>query len=657
MNQGTKRLTALMLAMLCAAGAFAASRTDIILDQVAHYTFGQSREPLRALADLARASTSSRKAQTDLAERLARMLQEEATLEGKEAICRALALIGGPGEVDALAALLGDPDLAQMARYALERIPGRAADAALIEAYGEVPAEYRIGILNSLGARRCARARSLLLYAARSGDPAEAEAAVAALGALESSRAQRALADLQTSADPALAAAVLEARLRAADHLLDRGKRRRAEAIYAALYEGDEPLLVRAAALRGLVACASDGHRAGPIIEALNETDPALLDMAVRLIREMPRERASELFTPRLSECPPTVQALVISILAERDLASERAAALLAALSTVDDDETKGSLLQLLGETGDPSALPDLFTLAETTANTTHRALALGACAQILAQPGDRSPKETAAAYAKALGLAGTPDETRAVLAGLSGFQMWRGYELARPYLKDDALWKDALEAGLTIARHASALDRERFLLAMAEMVQAARDEAARAAVGETLHMPERFEDYLVAWEVSEPYSRAGLRGGEVLEAVFPPEETEDGIRWRPMPVYLDSEHPWAMDFVRTFGGEDGDRAVYLRGGLISHAAQEVLVELGSNDGVKLWLNGALVHSNNAERGLHPGEDTFTLSLDEGENRLLMKVNNCGGQWGACMRLRRPDGGCLEGLRSAPVPE
>jgi hypothetical protein len=34
---------------------------------------------------------------------------------------------------------------------------------------------------------------------------------------------------------------------------------------------------------------------------------------------------------------------------------------------------------------------------------------------------------------------------------------------------------------------------------------------------------------------------------------------------------------------------------------------------LGSDDAVKVWLNGALVQANNAERGLSPGRSSTTL--------------------------------------------
>ncbi|MBI1785555.1 hypothetical protein HYR69_10465, partial [Candidatus Sumerlaeota bacterium] len=75
-------------------------------------------------------------------------------------------------------------------------------------------------------------------------------------------------------------------------------------------------------------------------------------------------------------------------------------------------------------------------------------------------------------------------------------------------------------------------------------------------------------------------------------------------------------------------------------------------LEIGSDDGVKVWVNGAVVHANNATRSLKPAEDTAEATLKQGWNAILMKVNNGGGDWQACLRLRAADGSKIEGLRA-----
>jgi tetratricopeptide (TPR) repeat protein len=66
---------------------------------------------------------------------------------------------------------------------------------------------------------------------------------------------------------------------------------------------------------------------------------------------------------------------------------------------------------------------------------------------------------------------------------------------------------------------------------------------------------------------------------------------------------------------------------------------QRVAILLGSNDGVRLWLNGQLVHENPAARPATPGEDAVPASLEAGWNTLLTKVANGTGEHTLSLRL------------------
>jgi CubicO group peptidase (beta-lactamase class C family) len=66
--------------------------------------------------------------------------------------------------------------------------------------------------------------------------------------------------------------------------------------------------------------------------------------------------------------------------------------------------------------------------------------------------------------------------------------------------------------------------------------------------------------------------------------------------------------------------------AVYIYSEIRSEHNQKCIFFLGSDDGVKVWLNGSLIHSNDVGRGLTPREDKFEGELISGINRLLIKV-------------------------------
>ena len=64
------------------------------------------------------------------------------------------------------------------------------------------------------------------------------------------------------------------------------------------------------------------------------------------------------------------------------------------------------------------------------------------------------------------------------------------------------------------------------------------------------------------------------------------------------------------------------------------------LCALGTNDGCRVWLNGDLVHEYPEERGLTPDDDIFPVLLNQGTNRLLLKVDERGNWWRLSVRFR-----------------
>jgi hypothetical protein len=58
-----------------------------------------------------------------------------------------------------------------------------------------------------------------------------------------------------------------------------------------------------------------------------------------------------------------------------------------------------------------------------------------------------------------------------------------------------------------------------------------------------------------------------------------------------------------------------------------------VAMRVGSDDSIKVWLNGQVVHKNAVDRGASDFLDTFNVNLKRGENLLLVKVGERGGGW------------------------
>jgi len=223
---------------------------DEALKQIATYTFGQSRKSLIAVEDLVRDTYGKPAERKQLRKRLTALLSSDATTDCKQFVCKQLSIVGTAEEVPALEKLLTDKNLSHMARFALERIPGPAADAALRRALPKAEGKILIGVINSVGERRDRKAVGDLSKLITHPNNAVAGAAAAALGKIGGREAVEALG----KASPKLHSIVVDAYLKCAEGFLAEGKKDVAAGIYQKLRARTEADHVRAAALLGLEA-------------------------------------------------------------------------------------------------------------------------------------------------------------------------------------------------------------------------------------------------------------------------------------------------------------------------------------------------------------------------------------------------------------------
>lgn len=91
------------------------------------------------------------------------------------------------------------------------------------------------------------------------------------------------------------------------------------------------------------------------------------------------------------------------------------------------------------------------------------------------------------------------------------------------------------------------------------------------------------------------------------------------------------------VDFVNLFG-QFNYSVAYALAEIKMNAPAKMLVGLGSDDGIKLFVNGTLVHSNWIPRAMTPDDDIVTLDLKKGSNQILVKVQNIESDWSFTMR-------------------
>ena len=91
-------------------------------------------------------------------------------------------------------------------------------------------------------------------------------------------------------------------------------------------------------------------------------------------------------------------------------------------------------------------------------------------------------------------------------------------------------------------------------------------------------------------------------------------------------------------DVLQRIGWANGDVNDHTSYALITlesiNAQNNVTMRVGSDDAIKVWLNGQVVHTNAINRGTTDFQDNFPVNLRAGDNLLLVKVSERGGNWG-----------------------
>jgi hypothetical protein len=185
-----------------------------------------------------------------------------ATVFQKAIACKKLSIVGGKEAVAPMAALLSHPQLACYARFGMEPNPDPSVDDAFRAALPKLTGRLQIGVINSIGVRKDAKALDALRKLIDHSDPEVAQAAAASVGMIGGLQASRVLQAALGRPNAPLSAVVARATLLCAEGLMETNRARGLE-LYRELTAPAMPKPVRLAALRVLNA-------AGPAPEYTN---------------------------------------------------------------------------------------------------------------------------------------------------------------------------------------------------------------------------------------------------------------------------------------------------------------------------------------------------------------------------------------------------
>ncbi|MBN2449729.1 MAG: ThuA domain-containing protein [Lentisphaeria bacterium] len=390
---------------------------------------------------------------------------------------------------------------------------------------------------------------------------------------------------------------------------------------FPAAVSGKESSAAEGALARCLGREADDAKRVGALLAAVEPAGPAARAAALRVLAQLGGTRALE----AVAQARNSPEAEV----------SEAAMRALAAWST-------------------PDALPALRSSVETAADTTRKTLAFRGYVRLLGVPSERPAAETLTLFREALDLTPAPGEANQVLAGLGNLADPGAVDLAVELANREELRAAAVAAAVSAAARVPRGRAARTAASLRRLLDLPLDDATRGRIIEAMRGPDVEEGWLVDWQLCGPFGETAVAPEKLFEEVFPPESDPDSVSWVPVQAGKDAKAGWVVNLEKVLGGTN--RVAYVRTHVHVPDPTKATLELGSDDGVKVWLNGALVHRNDARRAVKPAADKADVTFQAGWNSLLVKVTQIGGHWGMCARIRPAKGTPLPELLIQPEP-
>ncbi len=552
-------------------------------------------------------------------------------------------VVGGPEVVPALAACLKQEELALAAIQALAANSHPDAATALRDALPDAGGTVRVGIIEALGQKEDAKAVNLLIDEAKSDDAQVRLAALHALGRIGDNKAAPVVLDALDKGEPREQRSAFAAGLLLGERLAARGERRAARALYVRALEAASTPAQRSAALLGIgkVGSAED---VGAMLPHLADPNPQVRSAAIRCLADLPGADTGAALAEATRSAEPEVKIELLRILSERDEPAARRA--IEAATKDDNIWVRVTALELLGRLQDPEVEEVLVEAIKTGPGPTYQPAVKAYLQQARARLDQGDRDRARSMYALVLELGATDELRRMALDGLGSIASTASLAAVEAHLEDAVLRESALRAYVAIARNvADAGDNDKAI----EMLQKAlamgppRD-VTQSAVAKLRDLginvdPAKASGFVTQWWIVGP-----LPGADV-DKEFPPEKAIDltaTVKEGDRELEWTEHHTADPSGIVNLAGmmePNTNSTAYLYAEVTVQEAQDVLFKAGSDDGMKLWLNGEMIHRAPEPRSLRVDEDTIEARLEAGVNKILLKVVQGGGGWECCLRI------------------
>lgn len=407
----------------------------------------------------------------------------------------------------------GDQDMETVAISMVRDMPGTELTKALAVELPKLSATSQVQLLSALGDRGDAAARPAVVTAAKSEDQSVRIAALRALGQLGDDTTVIMLAQAAAGARGAEQKAARDSLYRLRGPKVDR-------VILDEIPKAQAPVKVE---LISSIGERNIGEGVAPLLKTAKDPDRKVRTESFRVLKVIATPEHLPALVQLLidarsssdrSECQKTVASVAHKI---KDK-SNQAKAVLTVLPTVEQTQSRCSLLGVLGKIGDNNALPvltaaikekdadvqtvairslaewpspeplgDLLKVAETSENKLHRILALRGFVRLLGLDSKRPIEKTVEMYKKAMSLAPDTNEKRRVLSGLANAKSRAALEMATAYLADATLSREAEYAVVKNAEGIAADSPDQAKAILKKIIAITKNETLRERAQEAL--------------------------------------------------------------------------------------------------------------------------------------------------------------------------
>jgi HEAT repeat protein len=557
-----------------------------------------------------------------------------------------------------------DKQLYGMAATIIRTVPEKKTAEAMAADLPDLEPAVQVLLLNALAARSDGAGVTIVETACQNHNVPVKEAALSALGMIGDESCvplliEHAALDSLSNLSGENINAVLIDRLRDSDTaekavvcqaLLGRNAAEAAPALVDAARTGDSS--VRAEALEALHSLA--GRREIPaLVDLIFAVEPTEADQvgkalaAVARRNSMHRECTDDILS-KYDRAANTDQRVAL-LLTLGGLGHEQALLILRKGLQDDSNQIRYAAIKALSAWPDAAPAGDLLAVAGSANSQTHRVLALRGFIDLI-DAAALFADQKLAHYQQAMQLARQDAERKKVLSVLAGLDTLDAFQMAASHLDNQSLKNEASLAACRIAQRIYTSKGRQLKDDLERIVAADVGDSTKRQAREILQDINNVKFFVTDWQVSGPYVQKGKNHSELFDVRFAPEiDGGDSAKWRKlvpsavegMPAGTDPDQPWYLDLLKALDGGE-QRVAYLRTRLQWPAGGRVRLRIGSDDGIKVWVNGQLVHANNVARGFAPDQDSAAATFKKGENIILMKVTQNSMPWGASLRIEQP---------------